>query len=105
MTGSGWGGFIKLLLVIVVSGWKLGSAAEELILTLGIASWIIGWILGFVSSISKMSGFFEVYRKHHREDSLKGLHDTQEVLDLLVASNRSNLCLILPLGILVMILV
>lgn len=79
MTGSGWGGFIKLLLgllVIVVAGWKLGTAAEELILILGIASWIIGWILGFVSSIPEISGPFEVYRKHHREDSLKGLHDT-----------------------------
>lgn len=107
VNGSGWRGFIKLflgLLAIVASGWKLGSVAEELILTLGIAPWIIGWILGFVSSIPEMSGFFEVYRRHHREESLKGLRDTQEVLDSLVASNMGNLCLILPLGILVMIL-
>ncbi len=107
VTGGGLSGFLKLffgLLIIVVCGWKLGSVAEELILTLGIASWIIGWILGFVSSIPEMSGFFEVYRKHHREDNLKGVRDTQEVLDSLVASNMGNLCLILPLGILVMVL-
>lgn len=90
--------------VIVGAGWKLGSVTEELVVSLGIASWVVGWILGFISSIPEMSGFFEVYRKHHVNKTLHGLRDTQEVLESLVASNMGNLCIILPLGVLVLIL-
>ncbi|NET40020.1 MAG: hypothetical protein F6K19_50065 [Cyanothece sp. SIO1E1] len=95
-------GLVAGIAVIILAGWKLGQVAEELIIHLGISSWIIGWILGFVSSIPEMSGFFEVYRKHHQNSKLHGLEDSQEALDSLVASNMSNLCLILPLGILVL---
>ena len=97
-------GLIFGVTLIILAGWNLGSVAEDLIIRLGIPSWIIGWLLGFVSSIPEMSGFFEVYRKHKAHDLLHELDDSQEALDSLVASNMSNLCLILPLGILVLAL-
>ena len=62
---------------------------------------MIGWILGLTSSIQEMSGFVEIFRKHKQAGSLKGIDDTQEALDTLVASNLRNLCLILPFGILI----
>ena len=100
--GKVWLGVLSLLsamVLIIAAGWKLGSVAEDLVVRLGLAPWIIGWILGFVSSTPEMSGFFEVYRKHKTRGSLKGLRDSQEALDSLVASNMSNVCIILPLGI------
>ena len=46
-----------------------------------------------------MRGFFEIFRKHKKADTLEGIEDTQEALDALVASNMSNLGIILPIGI------
>jgi len=65
---------------------------------------MVGWILGLISSIPEMSGFFEIFRNYKQAGSLKGLDDTQEALDALVASNMCNLCVVLPLGILILAL-
>ena len=89
------------MVVILVSGYFIGDVAENLIRVLGVPAWMIGWILGLISSIPEMSGFFEIYRKYKKAGSLKGMEDTQEALDTLVASNMCNLCLILPFGILI----
>jgi Ca2+/Na+ antiporter len=87
------------VILIAVSGWYLGGVAESLVVELGVSAWMIGWILGFISSIPEMSGFFEIYRKHKKAGTLKGIDDTQEALDTLVASNMSNLGIILPVGV------
>lgn len=87
------------LILIVVSGWYLGGVAEDLVVELGVSVWMIGWILGFISSIPEMTGFFEIYRKYKRAGTLRGIDDTQEALDSLVASNMSNLGIILPVGV------
>ena len=92
------------MLVILVAGFYIGSVAENLIRELGVPSWMIGWILGLISSIPEMSGFFEIFRKYKQAGTLKGIDDTQEALDALVASNMCNLCLILPFGILIVAL-
>ena len=65
---------------------------------------MVGRILGRISSIPGMSGFFEIFRKDKQAGSLKGMDYTQEALDAFVASNMCNLCLILPFGILVVTL-
>jgi len=86
-------------ILIALSGWYLGGVAESLVVELGVSAWMVGWILGFISSIPEMSGFFEIYRKHKRAGTLRGIDDTQEALDTLVASNMSNLGIILPVGV------
>jgi Ca2+/Na+ antiporter len=99
--GNLFAGVIRMVsgvLVIVVAGRYLGGIAEDLVVELGVASWLIGWILGLVSSIPEMGGFIEIYRKHKEDRTIDGIDDTQEALDSLVASNMSNLCIILPIG-------
>ena len=92
------------MLVILVAGFYIGSVAENLIRELGVPAWMIGWKLGLISSIPEMSGFFEIFRKYKQAGTGKGINDTQEALDALVASNMCNLCLILPFSILIVAL-
>lgn len=87
------------IILIVVSGWYLGGVAEDLVVELGVSVWMIGWILGFISSIPERTGFFEIYRKYKKAGTLRGIDDTQEALDSLVVSNMSNLGIILPVGV------
>jgi len=89
------------IVVILSSGYYIGDVAENLIRVSGVPAWMIGWILGLISSIPEMSGFIEIYRKYKKAGSLRGIDDTQEALDALVASNMCNLCVILPFGILI----
>jgi Ca2+/Na+ antiporter len=91
--------------IIVVSGKFLGGLSRELIVEFGISSWLIGWLLGFITSIPEMSGFFEVYRKHKIKGTIHGLDDTQEALDTLVSSNMCNLGIILPIGVFILFLI
>ena len=92
------------MFVILLAGYYIGGVAENLIRELGVPAWMIGWILGLISSIPELSGFIEIFRKYKQAGSLRGVDDTQEALDALVASNMCNLCLILPLGILIVAL-
>jgi len=85
-------------ILITLSGWYLGGVAKSLVVELGVAAWMVGWILGVVSSIPEMSGFFVTFQKHYKAGTLKSLDDTQETLDALVASNMCNLGIILPVG-------
>lgn len=99
--GTGIGALIMGLVVVIVAGRFLGESAAELIQRLSIPSWLVGWILGFVTSIPEMTSFFEIYRLEKRRGRLHLLHDTQEGLDALVASNMANLGIILPVGTLI----
>ena len=89
---------------MLVAGYHIGGVAENLIRELGVPAWMVGWILGLISSIPEMSGFFETFRNYKQAGSLKGLDDTQEALDALVASNMCNLCVVLPFGSLIVAL-
>jgi Ca2+/Na+ antiporter len=93
------------ILVILLSGRFLGHSAGELIKQLNVPAWAVGWILGLVTSVCELASFIEIYRVHKPKDSPEHIKDTQEALDALVASNVSNLGLILPIGMLVYLIV
>jgi len=102
--GTFWGGALFLgigILVILFSGKFLGGSAGALVTQLNVPAWAVGWILGLVTSVCELAAFIEIYRIHKPKDSPTHIKDTQEALDALVASNVSNLGLILPIGMLV----
>lgn len=86
--------------LVIVAGDFLGDSTKILIVRLGTPSWLIGWILGFMTSLPEMTSFFEIYRTAESKNLLHLPDNTQEALDALVASNMSNLGIILPLGML-----
>jgi len=91
--------------VILVAGKFLGSSAGVLIEKLRAPAWLVGWVLGFITSIPELASFFEIFRLHKQRGTLDQIHDTQEALDALVASNLCNLGIILPLGAILYMLV
>jgi Ca2+/Na+ antiporter len=93
------------VLVILFSGKFLGTSAGALITQLNVPAWAVGWILGLVTSVCELTSFIEIYRIHKPKDSPGHIKDTQEAIDALVASNVSNLGLILPIGMLVYLVV
>jgi len=93
------------LLLVIVAGKFLGQSAAVLVRKVGTPAWLVGWILGLITSVPEMTSFFEIYRLSRERGTLRLTHDTQECLDALVASNMSNLGIILPIGALVFILV
>ncbi len=100
-------GFVQIVVgvvLITVASNYIGDSAGILIRKLGVPSYLIGWILGFLSSLPEMTSFFEIYRLEKVKIKGKILTDgTQKALDTLVASNMSNLSIILPIGTLVYI--
>jgi Ca2+/Na+ antiporter len=93
------------IILILFSGKFLGDSAGALITQLNVPAWAVGWILGLVTSVCELASFIEIYRIHNPKDSPTHIKDTQEALDALVASNVSNLGLILPIGMVVYLLV
>ena len=93
------------VLVILLAGRFLGSSAGALITQLNVPAWAVGWILGLVTSVCELASFIEIYRIHKPKDSPSHIKDTQEALDALVASNISNLGLILPMGMIIYLIV
>ncbi len=93
------------IILVVFCGMFLGQISERLIHQLGTPAWAIGWILGLVTSIPELASFFEIFRIHKKRGTLSLTDDMQEALDTLVASNLSNLGIILPVGLFVFILV
>jgi Ca2+/Na+ antiporter len=106
--GSLAGGIVSLVagvLVVVLAGKFLSGSAGALIRTLDVPAWAVGWLLGLVTSVCELASFIEIYRTHKPKDSPSHIKDTQEAIDALVASNVSNLGLILPIGMLVYLIV
>jgi Ca2+/Na+ antiporter len=102
------GGSVYLMLgiaAVLVAGKLLGHSAGALIRQLNVPAWAVGWILGLVTSVCELASFIEIYRIHKPVDNPDHIKDTQEALDALVASNVSNLGLILPIGLLVYLLI
>ncbi len=107
-SGTWWGGSIMLVAgigIILAAGRILGGSAGSLVRMLHVPAWAVGWILGLVTSVCELASFIEIYRIHRPKDSPTHIKDTQEALDALVASNISNLGLILPLGMLVYLMI
>jgi hypothetical protein len=68
-------------------------------------AWIIGWILGIVTSLPECVSFYDIFRLEKSRGRLHLRDDTQQGLDALVSSNMCNLGVILPVGLLVYLLV
>jgi Ca2+/Na+ antiporter len=91
--------------VILVAGHFLGRSAGTLVTQLNMPAWLVGWILGIITSVPEMASFFEIYRRAKVRKRLDRLDDTQNALDALVASNMCNLGIVLPVGLFVFYLV
>lgn len=89
------------ILLVVICGKYLGFFSEKLINQIGIPAWAIGWILGLITSLPELTSFFEIFRIHKKRGTLHLSNDMQEALDALVASNCSNLGIILPIGLII----
>jgi Ca2+/Na+ antiporter len=92
------------VVVILIAGRYLSISAGSLVIIFNIPAWAIGWILGFISSVSELTSFIEIYRIHEPKRRKGYIKDTQEAIDALVTSNISNVGLILPIGITIYLL-
>ena len=86
--------------IILIAGYFLGNSASVLVQQLALPAWLVGWVLGLMTSIPELAAFFLIYRAAKTRGKLDELADTQEALDALVTSNMVNLGIILPLGML-----
>ena len=86
------------LVLIAVTGFFLGGAAERVVNELQVHAAVAGWILGLMTSLPEMISFFGVYAASKKAGELKGLADTQEALDNLTSSNMANVGLVYPSG-------
>ncbi len=91
--------------VVLGSGIFLGNSANTLVSTLNVPAWAVGWLVGLITSVCEFASFIAIYRVNKRKDGPNYIADTQEALDALVASNISNLGLILPFGMIVYLIV
>ncbi len=89
------------LALIIVAGRYLGDSAGTLVKEAGTPPWLVGWVLGLITSIPEMASFFEIFRLSKKRQQLHLKEDMQQALDALVASNMCNLGIILAVGILV----
>lgn len=96
--GLGLAALIGGIGLILVAGRFLGISAGDLVTRFDTPAWLVGWIVGVITSLPEMASFFEVYRLSKKRGQLHRLDDTQNVLDALAASNMSNLGIILPIG-------
>jgi Ca2+/Na+ antiporter len=95
---------LTAVVLIVVAGFFLGGATEQVVNQLGIHPAVAGWILGFVTSLPEMVTFYAIYSAARRQGTSHLGEDTQEALDNLAASNMSNTGLVYPLGLSVFLL-
>lgn len=97
--------FAKLLgvgIILFIVGNMLGNTLDTLSTAFNVPEWIIGIILGFVTSIPELITFVEA-QKHHS----KNTSDTQGVIEAtsnLFTSNMLNLFIIESIGILTYII-
>jgi Ca2+/Na+ antiporter len=87
------------ILGIVATGHFLGREASLVVREAGVPEWAVGWILGVITSLPEMTGFFSLFATAKRDADPEDDRDCQEALDSLAASNMSNVGLIYPMGI------
>ena len=90
--------------MIIFCGIYLGKISSQLVLTLHIPAWMIGWLVGLITSFPEMGSFFEIFKINYQDEKdivNKDKKNTQIGIEALLISNLSNLCLILPLGIMI----
>lgn len=85
-------------------GNALGSVLENLSEIFGNAEWILGVLLGFITSIPELITFFES-QKHYKEKEEKRAFGVIEATNNLLTSNMLNLFIIQAIGIVIYIVV
>lgn len=85
-------------------GNALGSVLENLSEIFGIAEWILGVLLGMITSIPELVTFFES-QKHYKGKEEKKAFGVIEATNNLLTSNMLNLFIIQAIGIVIYIVV
>lgn len=93
-------GLIGAGILLFIIGNLLGDNLEKLCNMFAIPQWIIGILLGAITSIPEFITFFES-QKHHNKYSENQLLGVVEATNNLLTSNALNLFLIQSLGILI----
>ncbi len=91
-------------ILLYLIGDALGSVLENLSESFGIAEWILGVLLGMITSIPELVTFFEA-QNHYKEEKNKNLLGVIEATNNLLTSNMLNLFIIQAIGILIYIIV
>lgn len=98
--------YVYILIIILsgillyIIGNALGDVLENLSELFGIAEFILGILLGMITSIPELITFFES-QKHYRKESKNKLLGVIEATNNLVSSNMINLFLIQSIGIII----
>lgn len=79
-------------------GNALGIVLENLAGIFGIAEWVLGVLLGLITSIPELVTFFEA-QKHYKKEEDKKLFGVIEATNNLLTSNMLNLFIIQAIGI------
>lgn len=87
-------------ILLYVIGNALGNVLENLAEKFNIAEYILGILLGFITSIPELITFFES-QKHYKEKEEKKALGVIEATNNLLTSNMLNLFIIQALGIIV----
>lgn len=85
-------------------GDKLGVVLENLSSIFGIAEYILGILLGFITSIPELVTFFEA-QKHYKNSEHDNFLGVVETTNNLLTSNMLNLFIIQAIGILIFIII
>lgn len=85
-------------------GDALGSVLENLSKSFGMAEWILGILLGMITSIPELVTFFEA-QNHYKKEEDKNLLGVIEATNNLLTSNMLNLFIIQAIGIVIYIIV
>lgn len=78
----------------------LGNTLENLCYSFGIQEALIGFILGFITSIPELVTFFES-QKHHKEEGKDKFFGVVEASNNLLTSNMLNLFIIQTIGLVI----
>ena len=101
--------YVYILIIILsgillyIIGNALGDVLENLSELFGIAEFILGILLGMITSIPELITFFES-QKHYREKESNKLLGVIEATNNLLSSNMINLFLIQSLGIIIYVM-
>ena len=100
------GVYLYIIMIIIAGillyfiGDKLGIVLENLANMFGVAEYILGILLGFVTSIPELVTFFES-QKHYKKQKDKEILGVIEATNNLLTSNILNLFVIQAIGIVI----
>lgn len=89
-----FGILVLSLVILYFLGNYLGDTLESLGNNFKIPGYIIGIVMGVITSIPELITFMSSYKRHRRYKSINKDKGAVEVINNLVTSNVSNLCII-----------